>query len=104
MAMAVACTAGERTQGRGSHGELCLEQVLPLAGIPSPRTRSLPMAKPDLFGGYTPPQPAFRRCKCGALVMRLTRDEPALGLRKGAVVTPLLGLPHVCAKQKEDAA
>ena len=62
------------------------------------------MAKAALFEGYTPPQPAFRRCKCGALVMRLTRSEPALGLRKGAVVTPLLGLPHVCAKQKEDAA
>jgi len=62
------------------------------------------VAKAALFEGYTPPQPAFRRCKCGALVMRLTRDEPALGLRKGAVVTPLLGLPHVCAKQKEDAA
>jgi len=50
------------------------------------------MAKPDLFGAYVPPQPGFRRCKCGALVMRL----------KGKVVTPLLGLPHVCPLKKEN--
>jgi hypothetical protein len=37
---------------------------------------------------YLPPQPAFRRCRCGALVLRT---------QTGEVVTPLLGLPHECA-------
>ena len=49
----------------------------------------------DLFPGYVPPQPAFRRCTCGALVLRL---------RSGQVVTPCLGLPHVCEARKEQAA
>jgi hypothetical protein len=43
---------------------------------------------------YTPPQPAFFRCRCGALVLRLG---------KGVYVTPLLGYPHVCVV-KEQAA
>jgi hypothetical protein len=43
---------------------------------------------------YVPPQPAFRRCRCGALVLR----------EHGVVVSPLLGIKHVCAKRKEQAA
>ena len=34
--MSVVLVAGARTQGGGSHDELCLEQVLPLAGDPIP--------------------------------------------------------------------
>ena len=44
---------------------------------------------------YTPPQPAFFRCRCGQLVLRLG---------KGHYVTPALGYEHVCAQQKEKAA
>lgn len=44
---------------------------------------------------YTPPQPAFRRCRCGALVLKL---------KTGEVVTPLLGYVHQCATTKEKAA
>lgn len=50
---------------------------------------------PTIPPRYVPPQPAFRRCRCGALVMRL---------KNGDVVTPLLGLPHRCATAKEHAA
>ena len=53
------------------------------------------MPVPEPLTPYVPPQPAFRRCRCGALVMR---DKV------GAVVTPLLGLPHICAATKEKAA
>jgi len=49
---------------------------------------------PDPFPSYTPPQPAFRRCRCGLLVMRLTT---------GQVVTPLLGLLHVCPALERSA-
>jgi hypothetical protein len=52
------------------------------------------MAQPEPLTPYVPPQPAFRRCRCGALVLRT---------KQGDIVTPLLGLPHRCAFIKEAA-
>ena len=49
---------------------------------------------PSLSPTSSPPATG-RRCRCGALVLR---DKT------GAVVTPLLGLKHECAKQREKAA
>lgn len=46
------------------------------------------MAQPEPLVPYVPPQPAFFRCRCGSLVLRIG---------KGPVLTPCLGLPHVCA-------
>lgn len=46
-----------------------------------------------MFDGlpYVPPQPMFRRCKCGALVLK-TKTGP---------VTPALGKKHVCASTEK---
>lgn len=44
---------------------------------------------PDPRPPYLPPQPAFRRCRCGALVLR----------EHGQVVSPCLGLPHHCPRK-----
>jgi hypothetical protein len=51
------------------------------------------VASPEPFPPYTPPYPAFFRCRCGALVMKVGGKGPA--------VSPCLGLAHICvAKEK----
>ena len=44
------------------------------------------MAAPEPLLPYVPPQPAFRRCRCGQLVLR----------ERGEIVSPLLGYVHKC--------
>jgi hypothetical protein len=43
---------------------------------------------------YTPPQPAFYRCRCGQLVLKV-------GPRK--FVSPALGYAHVCPARERSA-
>lgn len=53
------------------------------------------MAEPTLVTpAYVPPQPMFRRCRCGALVLKT----------KAGILTPALGYPHMCAQAKEKVA